>query len=134
MTTAFCENMGSLYADKHGMDIACLRIGTFRNPDRPQSVRHLSTWISHRDMVQLVERCIEAPAFHFQIAYGVSANTRCTWDNAGASVLGYRPIDDAEDYAADVLSRPDDEDPLARQFHGGFYVPPGFTGDPDKIR
>jgi len=133
VTKAFCESMGSMYADKHGMTVACLRIGTFKNPDRPDNVRHLSTWISHRDMIHLLERCIEAPDYHYALVYGVSNNTRRFWDNSAVAHLGYRPVDDAEVYAAEILARPDDEDPLARQFHGGPYVPPDFTGDAGKI-
>jgi uronate dehydrogenase len=133
ITKAFCESMGSLYADKHGLTVACLRIGTFRNPDRPAEPRHLFTWISHRDLVHLVERCIEAPDYHFAIVYGMSDNTRKIWDNSEVAHLGYHPADNAESYAAEILGEPDREDALAKQFHGGFYVPVDFTGDSGKI-
>ena len=125
--------MGSMYADKHGMTVACLRIGTFRNPDRPDNARHLLTWISHRDMAHLVERCIEAPDYHFAILYGISNNTRARWDNSKAAHIGYRPQDDSEMYAAEIFARGTEEDPLATQFHGGFYIPLDFSGDPSKI-
>ncbi len=46
VSKAFGEALGHMYADKHGMEVACLRIGTFR--DRPVERRHLSTWISLR--------------------------------------------------------------------------------------
>lgn len=134
VTKAFCEAMGSMYADKHGLCVAALRIGTCRMPDRPGDLRHLSTWISHRDMAQLVERCIEAPDYPFTIAYGVSANTRAFWDNRLAAHLGYAPQDNAEDYAAQLLARGHAEDPVAVQFHGGPYVSADFNGDPDQIR
>ena len=131
VSKAFFEAMGSLYADKHGMTIASLRIGTFREPDQPDNVRHLMTWISHRDMVQLCECCIEAPDYHYAVMFGVSNNTRSRWDNARAYQLGYQPKDNAEDYAAQVAGK--EEDALSRQFHGGFYVPQGFTGDASEI-
>lgn len=134
VSKAFAEAIGSMYADKHGLTVACLRIGTFREPDQPDSVRHLMTWISHRDMVQLAERCIEAPDYHFVIAYGISNNARARWSNAKVAHLGYRPQDNAETYAAQILAKPDDEDPLAKQFHGGFYVPIGFSGNADAIK
>jgi uronate dehydrogenase len=130
----FGEALGRLYADKHGMSVACLRIGTFRTPDRPTAVRHLSTWISHRDMVQLVERCIEAPSYHFVVAYGVSANRRSRWNNANVAFLGYRPQDDAEEFAAELgaddpaqISDPDLE------FHGGSFCLEEFDGDRSRI-
>jgi uronate dehydrogenase len=133
VTKAFCEAMGSLYANKHGLTVACLRIGSFKNPDKPEEPRQLSTWISHRDMVHLCERCFEAPDYHFAIVYGASNNTRAIWDNSEVAHLGYRPRDNAEDYAAQIEASGKQEDPLARQFHGGFFVPVDFTGDPSKI-
>ncbi len=133
VTKAFCEAIGSLYADKYGLTVACLRIGTFKHPDRPESPRHLSTWISHRDLVQLVERCIEAPDYHFAIAYGMSANTRALWDNALAAPLGYRPQDNAEQYAAEIAASGLVEDAVAALFHGGPFVPPGLAVDPARI-
>jgi uronate dehydrogenase len=133
VTKAFCEAIGSMYADKHGMTVACLRIGTFREPDRPEEPRHLMTWISHRDLVHLVTRCIEAPDYHFAIVYGASNNTRSRWDNAKVAHLGFRPQDNAEDYAQEIAASGKAEDPLAKQFHGGFYVPIGFTGEVEKI-
>jgi uronate dehydrogenase len=81
----------------------------------------------------LVERCIEAPDYHFAIVYGVSNNKRSIWDNSQVAYIGYRPQDDAERYADEIASRGVQENPLAKQFHGGFYVPMDFSGDPDKI-
>lgn len=45
VSKAFGEDLASFFADKYGMDIACLRIGTAR-PD-PLDARHLSTWQSY---------------------------------------------------------------------------------------
>jgi uronate dehydrogenase len=41
---AFGEALGRLYADKHGIEVLCLRIGTLA--ERPTTPRHLSTWLS----------------------------------------------------------------------------------------
>ena len=127
------EALGRLYADKHGMSVACLRIGTFRTPDRPSDLRQLRSWISHRDLVQLVRRCIDHPRYHFLVAYGVSANTRSNWSNAQVAFLGYAPQDNAEAFAAEIEAMNRPEDPLAAQFHGGFYCPIEFTGDAGRI-
>ena len=117
VSKVFGEALGRLYADKHGLEIAALRIGSFRR--EPGDFRQLSTWISHRDTVQLVRRCIDAPRFHFIVLYGVSANTRSRWDNPHAALVGYAPQDDAETYA-DRFEAPllDGTDPVA-EFHGG---------------
>ncbi|MBL8386049.1 MAG: NAD(P)-dependent oxidoreductase [Burkholderiales bacterium] len=133
VSKVFGEAVGRLYADKHGLSVACLRIGTFRNPDRPDNARQLLTWISHRDMVQLVRRCIDHPNYHFAVVYGVSNNLRSRWDNSNVRFLGYRPVDDSEVYAAEILARGEKENEIAAQFHGGFYCPIEFSGNTDDI-
>ena len=50
------EALCSLYHDRHGIAVACLRIGSFR--ERPTTRRHLSTWLSHGDAVRLVDACL----------------------------------------------------------------------------
>ena len=132
-TKVFGEALGRLCADKYGLSVACLRIGTFRTPDRPTEPRQLSSWISHRDMAQLVGRCIDHPAYHYLVAYGVSRNTRNRWSNAAVAFLGYEPQDDAEAFAAEILAAATPEDPIAAQFHGGFLCPIGFVGDTRRI-
>ncbi len=132
VSKAFGEALGHMYADKHGMEVACLRIGTFR--DRPVERRHLSTWISPRDMVQLVQRCIDAPRFHFVIAYGVSANPRSFWDNRIAErQLGYVPQDSAEAFAAELLAKEEPHDPVSFTFQGGPFCSDEFDGDASLI-
>lgn len=133
VSKVFGEAVGRLYADKHGLSVACLRIGSFRPSDRPSESRHLLTWISHRDMAQLAMRCVEHPGYHFVVAYGVSNNLRNRWDNTPAKFLGYRPQDDAEAFAAQVLATSPPEDPVAAQFHGGMYCPIEFVGDTTRI-
>ncbi|BAT61629.1 putative epimerase/dehydratase [Variibacter gotjawalensis] len=113
------EALGRLYADKFGMSVVSLRIGAFR--PKPLDARHLSVWISPRDMVELIRCSIEAPKLHYVVAYGMSANTRAFWDNRDAYVLGYRPQDNAEDYAEEVLTKGEPELEGAKPFHGGWY-------------
>jgi uronate dehydrogenase len=133
VSKVFGEAVGRLYADKYGLSVANLRIGTFRNPDRPDNARQLLTWISHRDMVQLVRRCIDHPDYHYVVIYGVSNNTRSRWDNTDAKFIGYRPEDDSEIYAQEILARGEQENLISAQFHGGFFCPMEFAGDPDRI-
>ena len=97
------EALGRYYADNHDLAVICLRIGSFQ-PDESvihrKSDRILSTWLSHRDCVQLCWRGIEATDVKFGIYYGISGNTRAYWDLANArSELGYAPEDDAERHA-----------------------------------
>lgn len=133
VSKVFGEGLGRLYADKHGMSVACLRIGTFREPDEPAESRQLLSWVSHRDMAQLVRRCIDYPSYHFIVAYGVSNNKRSRWSNAHVDFLGYRPEDDSEVFAEAILAKGIVENPIAAPFHGGFYCPIEFSGDLDRI-
>ena len=100
VSKAFGEALGRLYADKHGLEVVCLRIGSFA--ERPTTPRQLSTWLSPRDCIQLVGCSIDAADVGFAIVYGVSANTRRWWRDDAAARLGYRPQDDAETYAAEI--------------------------------
>jgi uronate dehydrogenase len=102
-------------------------------PDRPVDARQLLTWISHRDTVQLVRRCIDHQDYHFVTVYGVSNNLRSRWDNTNVKFLGYRPQDDSEVFAAEILAVGAKEDDVAAQFHGGFYCPMEFAGDASRI-
>lgn len=94
------EGIGSLYHDKFGLEVACVRMGTFA--ERPIEARHLSTWLSPRDCVNLFEACLTAKDLGFSILYGVSRNKRGWWGLREARRLGYEPIDDAENYASEI--------------------------------
>lgn len=131
VSKVFGEAVARLYADKHGIGSACLRIGSFQK--RPLNVRMLSTWISHGDMVRLVQSCLDAPELHFEIVYGASANSRSWWDNSAATRLGYAPEDNAEDYAEELIAHDKGEDGVESLFHGGPFTSMEFAGDTDKI-
>ena len=119
VSKVFGEALGRLYADKHGLSVACLRIGSFR--ERPQNARQLATWISPRDMVQLARCCIDAPDYRFLVLYGVSGNSRSRWRNPAARLIGYQPQDDAETYASGFTVPPADGTDPAVEFHGGEF-------------
>ena len=131
VSKAYGEALGRMYADKYGLEVACLRIGSFRA--RPGDARQLATWISHRDMVELTRCCIDAAAFHFIVLYGVSNNTRSRWRNPHTETVGYRPQDNAEQSAAELEARtPPVGDPAA-DFHGGAFCGLEFAGDAGRI-
>lgn len=128
---SFGEALGRLYADKHSLSVACLRIGSFR--PRPENARHLATWVSPRDLVQLMRCCIDTPDYRFLVLYGVSNNTRCRWRNPVADLIGYRPQDNAEAYAAEFEALPPDGTDSAVEFHGGEFCALEFTGNIQAI-
>lgn len=132
VTKVFGEALGRLYADKYGLSVICIRIGSFE--DQPKNERHLRTWLSPNDFVQLVQRCIEANSIHFEIVYGVSANTQSRWDNSPVNgLLHYKPIDNAENYASNLQKTDKSSSSIANLFHGGEFCEIGFVGSVDEI-
>ena len=131
VSKVFGEAVASLYADKYGVESLCIRIGNV-NP-RPVDKRLLSIWISPRDLAQLVAIGVEHPDIRFEIVYGVSGNERSWYDNANAFRLGYRPQDNSEPLAAEVLrNEKPAADPLTERYQGGMFVLAEIGGDPSK--
>ncbi len=102
VSKVFGEALGSMYHDKFGLRVACLRIGGAR--PKPVDERDLSIWLSPGDLGRLVRACLTSPELGFAIVYGASRNTRGWWDLEPGRRLGYEPEDDAEVYA-DVVNR-----------------------------
>ena len=119
------EAMSRMYWDKHGIEGICLRIGTAI--EKPTEFRHLSTWLGNDDLVQLIDRCIKVPDIGFLIAWGVSANTRSYWNSDAAARLGYQPVQNSEDYAPEILAKPNPLDPVAQRYQGGGFVTIDYT-------
>ena len=131
VSKVFGEALGSLYADKYGLEIFNMRIGNV-NP-QPVDKRRLSIWISPRDLAQLVTIGIDHPDVRFEIVYGVSGNKRSWYDNSNAFRLGYKPQDDSEKWAKEILAKePPAADPLIEQYQGGAFVLAELGGDPNK--
>jgi uronate dehydrogenase len=120
VSKVFGEALGRLYADKYGLEVVCVRIGNVN--ETPIDERRLSIWCSPRDLAQLVGVALDAPDVHFEIVYGVSNNRRTFWDNSNAERLGYRPVDDSEPWAAELLAKEPPRDPVASLYQGGHFT------------
>jgi nucleoside-diphosphate-sugar epimerase len=96
----FGEALGRYYAEEYGMTVICLRLGTVGQADRPGSdPRSYVSWFSHRDLTQLVQRCIEVEGLGYDIFFAASGNTWKIYDTPRAwRVLGLQPQDNAESY------------------------------------
>jgi hypothetical protein len=84
--------------EKEGVPSIAVRIGAFQPHESARSKDSLGmvdSWLSERDCVQLLERCIDAPEdLKFAIVHGLSRNTfnRMEIDST-RQLLGYEPQD-----------------------------------------
>ncbi len=121
LAKCFAEDLGRMYWEKHQVEAVCMRILSCA---QVTNARALGSWLSYDDLIQLVRRAIDAPTTGFSIVYGVSNNDRAPVDNSGASYLGYRPKDNAEEFAASILAEAPPADPAdpAQMRHGGPFA------------
>ncbi len=120
------EALVRMYWDKHGIEGISLRIGTTMDKP-PEDKRQLSTWMGSDDLLQLVQRCIEAPDVGYAAVWGISNNSRAYCDLSEGNAIGYHPTQNAEHWAAEVLARPNPLDPVAQRFQGGGFVTIDYT-------
>ncbi|MYQ97883.1 MULTISPECIES: NAD(P)-dependent oxidoreductase [unclassified Streptomyces] len=118
------EALGSLYHDRYGLDVVCVRIGGCF--ERPVATRQLATWLSPADCARLMEALIAAPSPGFRVVWGVSDNTRRWFALDEARALGYEPQDDAERFAGELEGR---HDPLDEIYLGGAFCSPSLNAD-----
>ncbi|MFT6676737.1 MAG: uronate dehydrogenase [Sulfitobacter sp.] len=121
LAKCFAEDLGRMYWDKRGLESVHMRILSCAQVN---NARALGSWLSYDDLIQLVQRSIETPVTGFSVVYGVSNNDRVPVDNAKASFLGYRPNDNAEQYADAVLAETGVLDPqdAGNMCHGGPFA------------
>lgn len=125
LSKAFGENVAQHYFDRHGIESVSIRIGS--SFPEPQNRRMLASWLSYDDLERVILASLTAPIVGHTIVYGVSANPRLWYDNAGARHIGYVPQDSSERFAAAIeLREPpaDITDPVAI-YQGGAFVRQG---------
>jgi nucleoside-diphosphate-sugar epimerase len=100
VSKVFGEALARHFADTSDMSMICLRIGAVTPEDRPTTPRHFAVWCSQRDIVQMIERCIEAPpSLRFDVFFVTSDNRWGYRDlDHPRSMVGYQPRDRAEDH------------------------------------
>lgn len=121
VSKVFGETLGSFYHDRHGLRVACVRIGACYT--RPRTRRMLDTWLSPGDAVRLFHALATAPDLGYEIVYGVSAN-RTAWGNPEPTRrLGFEAQDDSSVYADQFADEPiDPDDPEVRYLGGDFTI------------
>ncbi len=94
------EVLARYFADTTPMSMICLRIGWVSEEDRPSAPAHFANWCSRRDIVQMIDRCIQAPPTLRYDIFFVTSNNRWSYRDLGHAkdVVGYVPQDHAEDH------------------------------------
>ena len=99
VSKCFGEALGRYMAEQENLSVISLRIGAFQpieNIRQSGSLGMLDAWVSHRDLNQLINRCIEVENVRFAILHGLSDNRFKRLDISDArELVGYAPEDDA---------------------------------------
>lgn len=105
LSKSFGEDLASFYHDRYGIETVSIRIGS--SFPKPSNRRMLHTWLSYRDLTELVRCSLYTPDVGHLVVYGVSDNKDVWWDNRGTEKLGFVPRDSSEPYRAEVEAQPE---------------------------
>jgi hypothetical protein len=98
VTKCFGEALGRYMAEQAGLSVIALRIGSFSSLEKACGVsglKILDSFVSDRDLMQLIERSIEVEELQFAILNGLSNNLFKRLDVSDArELVGYAPEDD----------------------------------------
>lgn len=101
VTKCFGEALGRYFATQEGMSVIALRIGAFQPIQTAQdgsTVAMMESFVSHRDLCQLIVKCIDDDRLQFAIFHGASDNRFKRLDISDArELVGYSPEDDFTD-------------------------------------
>ena len=124
LSKSYGEDMASFYFDRYGIETVSIRIGS--SFEEPLNRRMMSTWLSYRDLTQLIGKALFASNVGHTVVYGMSANKDVWWDNRCADYLGYVAQDSSEVFRAKVETQPPvaSNDPVA-VYQGGAFVAQG---------
>ena len=111
VSKCFGEAIAAYFAQAEGLSSIVVRIGAYddgstdnwlrSHPVEPESApyinaRELASYVSARDLNQLLVQCVETPDIGFTIAHGLSENRFKRLDlTSTRQLLGYAPQDDA---------------------------------------
>lgn len=128
LSKAYGEEMASFYFDRYGIETVSIRIGSCFPAVKDRRMMH--TWISARDLTQIILNGLMAQKVGHTIVYGMSANKNVWWDNRCADHLGYLPQDTSEVFRDQVERQPmpTPDDPVS-VYQGGAFTAAGPYGD-----
>jgi nucleoside-diphosphate-sugar epimerase len=97
-TKVWGESIARHYAENHGLEVICLRIGYANKADRPENARQMSVWNSHRDVVQAIELALARVMQSSYECYFILSENKYAYRDLtlARTVLGYNPSDSAD--------------------------------------
>jgi uronate dehydrogenase len=124
VSKGFGELLSRFYFDRYGIETVCIRIGS--SFPEPADRRMMATYLSYRDLTELVRCSLETPNVGHTVVYGASDNRDAWWDNSKAAHLGFQPRDSSEPFRDKVEAQPPvpADDPMM-VFQGGRFVTHG---------
>jgi uronate dehydrogenase len=124
LSKSFGEDVAQFYLDRYGIETVSIRIGS--SFPEPANRRMMSTWLSYRDLTELIARSLFTPDVKHTVVYGMSANRDVWWDNHGAAHLGFQPQDSSEVFRDKIEAQPpvSPSDPAA-VYQGGAFTAQG---------
>ncbi|HZE40845.1 MAG TPA: NAD(P)-dependent oxidoreductase [Stackebrandtia sp.] len=96
------EGAGRMYHDRFGIDVICLRIGSWFAG--VSDLRGLATWMSPADGARLIEACLRVESPGYRVVWGISRNTRRWFSLDEGEAVGYHPVDDSEIFAPALIA------------------------------
>ncbi len=96
VSKCFGEALGRYMANQEGISVIALRIGAFQpesSAEQPD-LGMMHGWVSQRDLIQLMEKCIDVENVRFAVLHALSENTFKRLDISDArELVGYAPED-----------------------------------------
>ena len=95
---AWGESLGRHFSDEYGLSVLCIRIGSVRRENCPQNTREFAVYLSHRDVVQIICKCINAPESLLYDVFLATSDNKWGWRDLEhpKQVLGYEPKDTSD--------------------------------------
>lgn len=102
VTKCFGEAMARYMAEMEGLSAIAVRIGACLPPEwvsNPERIGNVDAWVSPRDLVQLLVRCVDDESLRFALVHALSGSRFNRLDITSArELLGYAPEDDVASY------------------------------------
>lgn len=103
----FGEQCGRWFSDRYGLSVICIRLGAVLDTDRPKLLRHFPGYLSQADAVQMIDKCLSAPAsLQYGIFDAISENSKRWRDTTPAkTILGWQPTGSSDNFDPDQFRK-----------------------------